>query len=116
MKNRDSSDAAIEAFEGVAADLAGAGVALGQTFGARALMINRKALACLSCDAMAFKLGRDSPAHARALQYPGAQLFDPSGMERPFKDWVEVPAGSAEAWPALAEAALAFAGSLPAGP
>jgi len=108
MEKRESSGPATEAFEGVAADLAAAGVVLGQTFGARALM-DRKAIACLHGDGMAFKLGRDEPVHARALQFPGAQLFDPSGMGRPFKDWVEVPAGSAEAWPALAEAALANA-------
>jgi hypothetical protein len=29
-------------------------------------------------------------------------------MERPFKDWVEVPVAAADAWPSLAEAALAF--------
>ena len=60
MKKNESSAAAVDAFEGVAADLA------------------------------------------------GAQLFDPSGMGRPFKDWVEVPAVSAEAWPSIGEAALAF--------
>lgn len=107
MKKKESP-AAVDAFEGVAADLAGAGVALGQTFGSRALMANRKAIACLTGDAMAFKLGRDSPEHTRALGLPGAQLFDPSGMNRPFRDWVEVPAGSAQAWTTLAEAALAF--------
>ena len=48
-------------------------------------MVNRKAMACLNGEAMAFKLGRDSPDHARALELPGAQLFDPSGMGRPFK-------------------------------
>jgi hypothetical protein len=108
MKKKESSVAAVDAFERVAADLAGAGVALGQTFGARALMVNRKAMACLNGDAMAFKLGRDSPDHARALEMAGAQLFHPSGMGRPFKDWVEVPAATADAWPSLAEAALAF--------
>ncbi|XAS68717.1 hypothetical protein V3C33_05350 [Micrococcaceae bacterium Sec5.7] len=113
MKNNDSSDAATDAFEGVAADAAGAGVVLGQTFGARALMINKKAMACLHGDGMAFKLGRDSPEHARALLIPGAELFDPSGMKRPFKDWVEVPVASADEWPGLAEAALAFAGAQP---
>lgn len=107
MQTRESSAAATEAFEEIAAELADAGVALGQTFGARALMVNRKAMACLNGDAVAFKLGRDSPAHARALLLPGAQLFDPSGMKRPFRDWVEVPAASAVAWPELAEAALA---------
>lgn len=108
VKNLESSAAAVQAFEGVAADLAGAGVLSGQTFGSRALMVNRKALACLHGDAMAFKLGRDSPGHAQALLFPGARLFDPSGMGRPFKDWVEVPAESAAAWPRLAEAALGF--------
>jgi hypothetical protein len=108
MKKKESSPAAVAAFEAVAADLAGAGVIPGQTFGARALMANRKAIACLNGDAMAFKLGRDSPAHARALQLPGARLFDPSGMGRPFKDWVEVPDAAADDWPGLAEAALAF--------
>ena len=110
MKKKESSAAAaaVDAFEGVVADLAGAGVALGQTFGSRALVVNRQAMACLNGDAMAFKLGRDSPEHTRALELPGAQLFDPSGMGRPFKDWVEAPTTSADAWPSLAEAALAF--------
>jgi len=35
MNRKESSAAAVDAFEGVAADLAGAGVALGQTFGSR---------------------------------------------------------------------------------
>ena len=111
MQKRESSPAAVEAFEGVAADLAGAGVVLGQTFGALALMVNRKAVACLNGDEMAFKLGRDSPEHAQALLLPDARLFDPSGMGRPFKDWVEVPAGSSAHWSALAEAALAYSGT-----
>jgi hypothetical protein len=108
MKNTESSAAATEAFEGLVADLSHAGVVAGQTFGSRALMLNRKAIACLSGDAMAFKLGRDSPGHARALLLPGAGLFDPSGMNRPFKDWVEVPVASAEEWSGLAEAAMEF--------
>ena len=99
----------MEAFDGVAADLADAGVVPGQTFGARALMLNRKAIACLNGDAMSFKLGRGSADHARALLLPGARLFDPSGMQRPFKDWVEVPVAAAAEWPGVAEAALGFA-------
>ncbi|MEO5780775.1 MULTISPECIES: hypothetical protein [Arthrobacter] len=110
MNNTGPSAAAVEAFEGVVADLAGAGVSPGMMFGARSLKLNRKAIACLTGDAMVFRLGRDSAVHARALGYPGAELFDPSGMGRPFKDWVRVPAGSAAEWPALADAALAFTG------
>jgi hypothetical protein len=58
---------------------------------------------------VAFKLGRDTQEHGRALALPGAVLFDPSGMGRPFKDWVEVPLSAAGEWPALADAALANA-------
>jgi hypothetical protein len=61
MEKKESPAAAVEAFDGVAADLA------------------------------------------------GARLFDPSGMQRPFKDWVEVPVAAAADWPGLAEAALGFA-------
>ncbi|MCB5274178.1 hypothetical protein BJG92_01705 [Arthrobacter sp. SO5] len=43
MNKKESSAAGTEAFEGAAADLAGAGVVPGQTFGARALLVNRKA-------------------------------------------------------------------------
>jgi hypothetical protein len=69
------------------------------------------AVSALNGDEMAFKLGRDSPEHAQALLLPDARLFDPSGMGRPFKDWVEVPAGSSAHWSALAEAALAYTGT-----
>lgn len=56
----------------------------------------------------ATSLGRDSAGHAEALALPGAALFDPSGMNRPFRDWVVVPLASADHWPSLADAALAF--------
>lgn len=76
-------------------------------FGAASLMVGSKAIGCLHGDAVAFKLGKDSAAHAEALALPGAALFDPSGMGRPFKDWVVVPLASSGRWPELAEAALA---------
>ncbi len=38
---------------------------------------------------------------------PGAELFDPSGMKRPFRDWVDVPAASVASWPEFGHAALA---------
>ncbi len=77
-------------------------------FGAVSLMVGGKAIGCLYGDAVAFKLGRESPAHAEALALPGAVPFDPSGMDRPFKDWVVVPLASSGKWPSLADAALAF--------
>ncbi|MFE4194267.1 hypothetical protein ACFRJ9_00225 [Paenarthrobacter sp. NPDC056912] len=108
MEKHESSAAAVSAFEGLGADLAQAGVVQGKMFGASSLMLEKKAIACLNGDRVVFKLGRDTDHHARALALPGAVLFDPSGMKRPFKDWVEVPLESAAEWPALAEAALAF--------
>jgi hypothetical protein len=109
MEKQESSAAATAAFEGLGADLAPAGVVMGKMFGARSLMLNNKALACLNGDKVVFKLGRDSDAFDPALRLPGAALFDPSGRNRPYKDWVEVPFTSHTQWPALAEAALDFA-------
>lgn len=66
-----------------------------------------KAFACLLDGAVAFRLGRDSTAHADALALDGAHLFDPSGKDRPMRDWVSVPPAHAGRWSELAESALA---------
>ena len=55
---------------------------------------------------MTFKL--PEPARSRALEIPGARLFDPSGVGRPMKEWVQVPAAASDRWPELAEEALAY--------
>ena len=55
--------------------------------------------------AMVFKLV-DLEVHAQALALEGAQLFDPSGEGRPFKQWVVVPAAHADRWESFAEHAL----------
>ena len=41
-----------------------------------------------------------------ALALEGAQLFDPSGQGKPFKQWVVVPAAHADRWESFAERAL----------
>lgn len=107
MEKLTASPAALEAFEALAADTADAGVTVGKMFGATSLMVGGKAIGCLHGDGVAFKLGRESAAHASAMRLPGAALFDPSGIGRPFKDWVLVPLGSAGEWESLAAAALA---------
>ncbi len=56
-------------------------------------------------DAMVFKLP-DPDRHAEALGLDGAHLFDPSGRNQPFKEWVVVPAAHADRWETLAEHAL----------
>ena len=58
-----------------------------------------------SYGAMVFKLV-DPEVHARALALEGAQLFDPSGQGRPFRQWVVVPAAHADRWESFADHAL----------
>jgi hypothetical protein len=96
-------------FEGIAADLSPRGAVTGNMFGARGLKRGGKAFVCLRENGMmAFRLGADTAAHAEALALPGAHPFDPSGRDRPFKDWVEVPGEQAAHWPHLAESALDY--------
>ncbi|ADD43200.1 hypothetical protein [Stackebrandtia nassauensis] len=95
-----------ELFDDIAADLAQRGAIAGAMFGKRALKANGKAFACLKDDALAFRLGAGTPAHTDALKLPGATLFDPSGKDRPFKDWVAVPAAQQSQWGRLARTAL----------
>lgn len=95
-----------ELFDTIADDLAPRGATAGAMFGKRALKVGGKAFACLKGDDLAFKLGDGTAAHAEALALSGAELFDPSGNHRPFKDWVAVPCTHAAQWPRLAESAL----------
>ncbi|MFE0464764.1 hypothetical protein ACFW1A_36470 [Kitasatospora sp. NPDC058965] len=95
-----------EQFDALATDLAPRGVTTGTMFGKRGLKADGKAFACLKGELLAFKLGAGSAAHAEALALPGAELFDPSGKHRPFKDWVAVPLAHADSWLHYAETAL----------
>jgi hypothetical protein len=93
-------------FDAIATDLAPLGVTTGSIFGKRGLKAHSKAFACLKGDLLAFRLGAGTPAHSEALALPGAELFDPSGKHRPFKDWVAVPLAHADQWPHYAQTAL----------
>jgi hypothetical protein len=84
----------------------GHGVVQAKAFGMPGLKTGSKVFAGLFHDAMVFKLGAGSAAHVDALALPGARLWDPSGMGRPFKDWVEVPPEHSDRWPELAELAM----------
>jgi hypothetical protein len=75
----------------------------GKMMGMPTLYLGGKAFAGLYGDAMVFKLAGSE--HAAALTLAGARLFDPSGMGRPMKAWVEVPLSHAADWPRLAESA-----------
>ncbi|GAA1684956.1 hypothetical protein GCM10009765_37880 [Fodinicola feengrottensis] len=95
-----------EVFDDIVDDLAGRGVSAGKMFGARAIMLDGKAICCLKRAEFGVKLGAGSAAHEKALALPEAVLFDPAGKGRPFKDWVALPASQSEHWPTLAQAAV----------
>jgi len=104
------SAAAEAAFDAVAAAMiADANVKRAPAFGMPGLRRGGKVFAGLFGDAMVFKLGAGSPEHAEAMALAGAQLWDPSDRDRPFRDWVEVPFEHAGRWPELASQAVAKA-------
>ncbi|QPP08878.1 TfoX/Sxy family protein [Streptomyces bathyalis] len=95
-----------ELFDDLADALAPRGAVAGAMFGKRALKAGGKAFACLKGDVLAVKLGDGTAAHADAHALTGAELFDPSGKGRPFKDWVAIPVSHADQWPHHAGIAL----------
>jgi hypothetical protein len=103
MPNDTDPDAT---FDDIATELNARGASVGAMFGKRALMAHGKAFACLKDDALAVRLGVGSVGHADALALVGAELFDPSGKKRPFKDWVAVPHAHRDRWLRFAEVAL----------
>lgn len=98
------SAAAREAYDRIASALEPTGSTAGKMMGMPTLYASGKAFAGLYGDAMTFKLAE--PDHAAALALQGAVLFDPSGMGRPMRAWVQVPSEHAAEWRRLAEAAL----------
>src|SRR5438105_1806024 len=68
----------------------GTNIAVGQMFGKPCIKVNGKAFIAQHKESIVFKLtGQD---HAKALARAGAKLWDPSGKERPMKEWVALPA------------------------
>lgn len=77
-----------------------------QMFGKPCFKLNGKAFVCFFQECMVFKL-QGEPYH-EAIQLPGAQRFDPSGKDRPMKEWVQVPVAHQQLWPRFAEAAAQY--------
>ena len=94
------------AFDRAAVGLADAGVGKGAMFGMPCMKARGKAFAGLWGDSMVFKLTGDD--HAAALALKGAALFDPSGRDRPMREWVVVPQAHAKRWDGFARAALGY--------
>jgi hypothetical protein len=80
-----------------------------QMFGMPCLKRSGKAFAGDYQGAMVFKLRGE--AHSQALALAGAHLFDPSGRDRPMKEWVVIPAEYSTRWPEFSRHALDAASS-----
>ena len=95
-------------FDQIARDLALRydGVSTGKIFGTPCIKTHGKAFAAFSEDAIALKLASDD--HRVALALDGARLWDPSGKQRPMKEWVHIPFENAHAWTNTAEQALRY--------
>lgn len=78
----------------------------GQMFGMPCLKNNGKAFAGFFQDTMVFKLG--APQHAEALALEGSHLFDPSGRDRPMKEWVVIPFEHSSRWLEFAQESLRY--------
>ncbi|MEP7285597.1 MAG: hypothetical protein ABI947_07505 [Chloroflexota bacterium] len=78
----------------------------GKLFGLDCIKINGKTFAGFYQDSMTFKL--TGTQHSAALKLEGSKLFDPSGMQRPMKEWVQVIFAHAKEWHHFAESALEY--------
>lgn len=81
-----------------------------QMFGKPCFKTNGKAFVCFFQNEMVFKLSGN--AHHEALSLKGSRLFDPSGKNRPMKEWVQVSANHSDKWTNFANAALNYVGKL----
>src|SRR5215469_8446376 len=92
-------------FDSVADELtASSDTVRSQMFGMPCLKRGGKAFAGDYHGSMVFKLRGE--AHSQALALAGAHLFDPSGRDRPMKEWVVIPAEYAARWPEFSRHAL----------
>ena len=86
-------------------------VARGKMMGMSCVKVNGNMCMGFWENDMVFKLKGDD--HTAALKLKGAKLFDPSGMKRPMKEWVQIPAAHTSRWGKFAEAALKYVSTLP---
>jgi hypothetical protein len=80
-------------------------------FGKPGLKINRNAFACLLDGDLVLKLSGND--HANALKLKGAALWDPGKMNRPMKEWIQIPTSHQKEWNDFALASLRYAMTLP---
>lgn len=84
------------------------GTAMGKMFGKECLKNSSgKAFAAFFKDAMVFKVGHYEASGLKD-KYPGSENWDPSGKNRPMKDWLLVPAEFHSDWQKLATQSMHF--------
>lgn len=84
------------------------GVVLGQMFGKPCLKTaENKAFAAFYKGEMVFKLGKVDVDLKKQI-FINSVNWDPSGKNRPMKDWLQVPVDYKDEWSVLAKAALDF--------
>jgi hypothetical protein len=78
----------------------------GQLFGKPCFKAYGKAFICFFQNEMVFKL--TGSVRTEALELEGSKLFDPSGKNRPMKEWIQVAAQHQDKWPLYAQEALKY--------
>lgn len=73
-------------------------------FGKPCFKLGGKAFLSFFQNEMVFKL-TDIEVHKEAISLSGAKLFDPSGKNRPMKQWVQIPIDYSDKWKYFAEKA-----------
>lgn len=95
----------------LAADFADEGVTPSRMFGSDAWFLDGRVVGVMQEHQGVFKLGAGTPQLEDALGLSGAELFEPGGMGRRWKDWVAVPLAEHAHFARLLEAAIAAARS-----
>jgi hypothetical protein len=85
-------------------------VSSGKMFAKQCLKINNKAFASFHQKKMVFKL--IDPAHRKAMSLQDSKLWDPSGKNRPMKEWVQVSFEHEKIWSEFAMCALVYVAKL----
>lgn len=81
---------------------------IGQMFGKPCLKTtDNKAFASYFNESMVFKLGQQEIRFLKD-KYPNSKNWDPSGKQRPMKDWLQIRADYKNDWKILAKQALDF--------
>ena len=86
------------------------GAVKSQMFGKPCFKIGGKAFISFLDNAAMFKVTGET--HSDVLGLSGSRLFDPSGKDRPWKQWVQVSFEHSDKWADYANAAAEYVGGV----